>query len=71
MERIIVEWYKHETQTTGTSELSAFGLQEAIDIVRRSNDYKVVCLGAHYKDKQALIKSINDINGETVLHKMQ
>jgi hypothetical protein len=71
MDKIIVEWYKHENKTIGTTELSAYGLQEAIDIVRRSNDYKVVCLGAQYKDKEVFINSINKLNGEAVLHKMQ
>lgn len=66
MEKIIVKWYNHSKNKTGETELSAYGLAEAIDIVRRTNDFQVVCLGAEYKDVEALIKSIKEINGEPV-----
>jgi hypothetical protein len=67
MERIIIEWYRHEDNKTGTTELSAYGLKEAIDIVRRSNDHKVVCLAAVYKDKEAAIRSIQQLNDAKIL----
>lgn len=62
MDKIIVKWYNHSANKTGETELSAYGLNEAIDIVRRANDFQVVCLGAEYKDIKAFIKSIKDIN---------
>jgi hypothetical protein len=65
MEKIIVKWYNHSTNKTGETELSAYGLTEAIDIVRRANDFQVVCLGAEYKDIKAFIKSIQELNGES------
>ena len=63
MERIIVEWYKHEDNTTGKTEVNAFNIQEAIDIIRQSNDFKVVCLGVEYKNKQSVIDMICKLNG--------
>ena len=66
MEKIIVEWYCHEKNETGKTEIIAFSLQEAISIVRQTNDFKVICLGAEYKDKEALIRLVNQLNGESV-----
>jgi hypothetical protein len=67
MEQIIVEWYSHETNEIMETEVRCFGLIEAIEIVRSSNNYKVVCLGAKYKDKESLISGIKKINSEKVL----
>lgn len=64
MERIIVKWYKHTTKSTGTSEVDAPSLTAAIEMVRQANDFEVVCLGAEYKDKEAFIKSIQNLNQE-------
>jgi len=62
MEKIIVKWYNHSTKKTGKTELTAYGLNEAIEMVRRNNDFQVVCTGAEYKDPEAFIKSIQDLN---------
>ena len=40
MEQIIVEWYSHETNEIMETEVRCFGLIEAIEIVRSSNNYK-------------------------------
>jgi hypothetical protein len=71
MEKIIVEWYSHEKNETGKTEIIAFSLQEAISIVRQTNDFKVICLGAEYKDKEALIRLVNQLNGGKVVSTLE
>jgi len=66
METIVVEWYCIETKKINKSELKAFGLKEAIDMIRSANSYKIICLSSEYKDKQKLIESVLKLNGELI-----
>lgn len=66
MEKIIVEFYSNETGKINKTELSCYGLKEAIEAVRSANEFKVVVISAEYKDKQAFIDGIKKMN-ETAL----
>jgi len=66
MEDITVEWYCIETKKTNKKTIKAFGLKEAVDMIRSMYSYKIVCLSVEYKDKQKLIESVLKLNGELI-----
>jgi len=58
MEKIKVRYYISKTNTIIFEEIEAYGLIEAIEIVRRNNNYSILVLSVEYTDEDELIASI-------------
>jgi len=55
MKKIIVIYLDLESLCTIKYTVCAYGLIEAIETVRRENDYRILVLSASYEDKQVIV----------------